>query len=130
MARLERKQENRQASHVLLLAVAAHAQEKVRITYASNSLAFLTAFVAKDQGFYARNGLNTELVQVRPAVAIGALVSGDADYAEELRSAIRSAARGAPMRAISITVRRPYFSFVADLQGQSVQELEGRTIVV
>ncbi len=115
---------------VLLPAVAARAQEKVRITYASNSLAFLTAFVAKDQGFYARNGLNTELVQVRPAVAIAALLSGDADYAEVLGSAIRSAARGAPLRAISTTIRAPFFSFVANPKIKSVRELKGRSIGV
>jgi NitT/TauT family transport system substrate-binding protein len=130
MARLVRRLVVFLFPFVLLPAVAARAQERVRITYASNSLAFLTAFVAKDQGFYARNGLNTELVQVRPAVAIAALLSGDADYAEVLGSAIRSAARGAPLRAISTTIRAPFFSFVANPKIKSVRELKGRSIGV
>src|SRR3989338_11289101 len=66
--------------------------ERIRITYATNSLAFLAMFVAKDRSFYARHGLEAELVQVRPGIAIAALLSGDADYAEVLGSAIRSAA--------------------------------------
>ena len=41
----------------------AHAQDKIRITYANNSLSFLAAFIAKDRGFYLKNGLNAELVR-------------------------------------------------------------------
>ena len=99
--------------------------EKIRITYASNSLAFLVTFVAKDRGFYAKHGLETELVQVRPGIAIAALLSGDADYAEVLGSAIRSAAKGAPIRAISTSIRAPFFSLAAYPRFKNVEELEG-----
>ena len=104
--------------------------EKIRITYASNSLAFLVMFVAKDRGFYAKHGLEAELVQVRPGIAIAALLSGDADYAEVLGSAIRSAAKGAPIRAISTTIRAPFFSLAAHPQFRSVKELRGKTVGV
>lgn len=39
---------------VLIWPLTVQAQERIRITYASNSLAFLAAFVAKDRGFYAK----------------------------------------------------------------------------
>lgn len=42
---------------VLMPTLAVQAQERVRITYANNSLSFLIAFIAKDRGFYAKNGL-------------------------------------------------------------------------
>ena len=114
----------------LLPALTAQAQDNVRITYANNSLAFLISFIAKDRGFYAKNGLNAELVQVRPSVAIAALISGDSDFAEVLGSAIRSAARGIPVRAVSTSVRAPFFSLVAQPGVKSVRELKGRTIGV
>src|ERR1041385_2301634 len=76
------------------------AEEKIRITYANNSLTFLAAFIAKDRGFYARNGLTAELIQARPAVNIAALLSGDVDYVEVFGSAIRSAARRARPRLL------------------------------
>jgi ABC-type nitrate/sulfonate/bicarbonate transport system substrate-binding protein len=113
---------------LLLPAPALHAQERVRVTYANNSLSFLVPFIAKDRGFYARNGLNAELVQVRPSVAIAALVSGDADFAEVLGSAIRSAARGIPVRAVSTSIRAPFFSLVVHPSIKSIGELKGRTI--
>ena len=50
---------------------AADAQEKVRIAYASNSLAFLVPFVAQDRGLYRKHGLDVEMIQVRPNVARG-----------------------------------------------------------
>ncbi len=106
------------------------AAEKIRITYATNSLAFLVMFVAKDRGFYAQNGLEAELVQVRPAIAIAALLSGDADYAEVLGSAIRSAAKGAPLRAISTSLQAPFFSLAAQPHFKSVMELKGKSIGV
>lgn len=115
---------------LLMPVLAAEAQEKVRITYANNSLAFLIAFIAKDRGFYAANGLNAELVQVRPSVNIAALLSGDADYAEVLGSAIRSAARGAPVRAFSTSIKAPFFSLVVHPSIKSVTELKGRVIGV
>lgn len=106
------------------------AAEKIRITYATNSLAFLVMFVAKDRGFYAKYGLEAELVQVRPAIAIAALLSGDADYAEVLGSAIRSAAKGAPLRAISTSIQAPFFSLAAQPHFKSVIELKGKSIGV
>ncbi|MGH7765962.1 MAG: ABC transporter substrate-binding protein [Candidatus Binatia bacterium] len=108
----------------------AHAQERIRITYANNSLSFLAAFIAKDRGFYARNGLNAELVQARPAVNIAALVSTDADYAEVFGSAIRSAARGAPVRAFSTSIKAPFFSLVVHPSIKAFKDLKGRVIGV
>ena len=113
-----------------LLPALAHAQEKIRVTYANNSLTFLAAFIAKDRGFYARNGLSAELIQARPAVNIAALLSGDVDYAEVFGSAIRSAARGAPIRAFSNSIKAPFFSLIAHSSIKSVKELKGRVIGV
>jgi NitT/TauT family transport system substrate-binding protein len=114
----------------LLAPVAAGAQEKIRITYANNSLTFLAAFIAKDRSFYAKNGLTAELIQARPAVNIAALLSGDVDYVEVFGSAIRSAARGAPIRAFSNSIKAPFFSLIAHPSIKSVKQLKGRVIGV
>jgi NitT/TauT family transport system substrate-binding protein len=115
---------------VLIPVFSADAQERIRITYANNSLSFLAAFIAKDRGFYLRNGLNAELVQARPAVNIAALISTDADYAEVFGSAIRSAARGAPVRAFSTSIKAPFFSLVVHPSIKSFKDLKGRVIGV
>ena len=108
----------------------AQAQEKIRITYGNNSFSFLVPFIAKDRGFYLKHGFNAELVQVRPNVAIAALVSGDADFAEVLGSAVRSAARGIPVRAVSTSIRAPLFSLAVHPEIKSVKEMKGKTLGV
>ena len=108
----------------------AQTAEKVRIAYASNSLAFLAPFVAKDRGLYAKHGIEAELIQVRPNVAMAALLSGDIDYVELIGSVIRSAGRGAPVRAISTSIKAPFFSFAANSKFKSLKDLKGATIGV
>ena len=104
--------------------------EKVRIAYASNSLAFLVPFVAKDRGFYTKHGIEAELIQVRPNVAMAALLSGDIDYVELIGSIIRSAGKGAPVRAISTSIKAPFFSFAANSKFKTIKDLKGATIGV
>ena len=87
-----------------ILALPAPAQEKpekARVAVATSSMAFLVPFIAKDRGFYLKQGAEVELIQMRPNIAVAALLSGDIDYIELIGSAIRSAARGLPIRAIS-----------------------------
>jgi NitT/TauT family transport system substrate-binding protein len=119
-------------SAILIIAASSQAQttEKVRIAYASNSLAFLVPFVAKDRGFYTKHGIEAELIQVRPNVAMAALLSGDIDYVELIGSIIRSAGKGAPVRAISTSIKAPFFSFAANSKFKTMKDLKGATIGV
>ena len=120
------------AAIALLIAVPAPSKaqppEKVRIAVATSSMAFLVPFVAKDRGLYLTNGADVELIQMRPNVAMAALLGGDIDYVELIGSIIRSAARGLPVRAISTSIKAPFFSFVAQNKFKSMKELKGAVI--
>ena len=114
-----------------ILALPAPAQEKpekVRVAVATSSMAFLVPFIAKDRGFYLKQGAEVELIQMRPNIAVAALLSGDIDYIELIGSAIRSAARGLPIRAISTSIKSPFFSVIAQNKFKSVKDLKGATI--
>jgi NitT/TauT family transport system substrate-binding protein len=104
--------------------------EKVRIAVATSSMAFLVPFVAKDRGLYLKNGSEVELIQMRPNIAMAALLGGDIDYAELIGSVIRSAARGLPVRAISTSIKAPFFSIVAQTKYKSMKDLKGTVIGV
>jgi len=104
------------------------APEKVRIAIATSSMAFLVPFVAKDRGLYAKYGSDVELIQMRPNISVAALLSGEIEYIELIGSAIRSAARGMPMRAISTGIKSPFFSIVAQNKYKSVKDLKGAVI--
>ena len=122
------------ASFILMvLTVTLHAQdkpaaEKVRIAVATSSLAFLVPFVAKDRGFYLKYGSEVELIQMRPNISVAALLSGEIEYIELIGSAIRSAARGLPMRAISTGIKSPFFSIIAQNKYKSIKDLKGAVI--
>ena len=114
-----------------ILALPAPAQEKpekARVAVATSSMAFLVPFIAKDRGFYLKQGAEVELIQMRPNIAVAALLSGDIDYIELIGSAIRSAARGLPIRAISTSNKSPFFSVIAQNKFKSVKDLKGATI--
>lgn len=115
-------------SPVALRAQDKPAAEKVRIAVATSSMAFLVPFVAKDRGLYLKNGAEVELIQMRPNVAMAALLSGDIDYVELIGSIIRSAAKGLPVRAISTSIKAPFFSFVAKTKYKSIKDLKGAVI--
>jgi ABC-type nitrate/sulfonate/bicarbonate transport system substrate-binding protein len=102
--------------------------EKVRIAIATGSLAFLVPFVAKDRGFYLKHGSDVELIQMRPNISIAALLSGEIDYIELIGSAIRSAARGLPIRAISTGIKAPFFSIIGQHKYKNIKDLKGAVI--
>src|SRR5437762_7574647 len=102
--------------------------EKVRIAVATSSMAFLVPFVAKDRGIYLKHGSEVELIQMRPNIAMAALLGGDIDYAELIGSIIRSAARNLPVRAISTSIKAPFFSIVAQNKFKTVKDLKGAVI--
>jgi ABC-type nitrate/sulfonate/bicarbonate transport system substrate-binding protein len=91
-------------------------------------MAFLVPFVAKDRGLYLKHGTEVELIQMRPNVAMAALLSGDIDYVELIGSVIRSGAKGLPVRAISTSIKAPFFSFVAQNRYKSMKDLKGAVI--
>jgi len=104
------------------------ASDKVRIAVATSSLAFLVPFVAKDRGLYLKQGSEVEIIQMRPNVAMAALISGDIDYVELIGSIIRGAAKGLPVRAISTGIKAPFFSFVAQHKYKTMKDLKGAVI--
>lgn len=118
---------------LILPAASSHAQdkaapEKVRIAIATGSLAFLVPFVAKDRGFYLKHGTDVELIQMRPNISIAALLSGEVQYMELIGSAIRSAARGLPIRAVSTGIKAPFFSIIGQHKFKSINDLKGAVI--
>ena len=109
-------------------AVFAQAPEKIKIVYASRGLPFFSAFVAKEMNFYARHGLDVELVQVAPRIAIVALATNQVDYSMNIGSTMRAAMRGLPVRAVASSTIAPFFALVT--REKSVQDLKGKLIGV
>jgi NitT/TauT family transport system substrate-binding protein len=90
-------------------------------------------WLAKDLGFYAREGLDVELTEFQGTpLAIAAMVSGDVDVANVSTSEVirMNATKGQPMRAIHSPDARLYFLIAAREEFKSVSALQGRTFAV
>src|SRR5882724_1876886 len=102
--------------------------EKLRVAYTVIAPTQLNVWTAKDMGFYAKNGLDVELVLLVGApLAVTALVAGETPIVHTGASAVITsnlAGSGAVLVAGSIN-RFPYVLFVTD-QIKRVEDLKGK----
>jgi ABC-type nitrate/sulfonate/bicarbonate transport system substrate-binding protein len=115
---------------ILLLPISGLAQslEKVRIVYASRGLPFFSAFVSREKNFYQKHGLEVELIQMAPRIALTALATHQIDYSLNIGSTMRAAMRGAPVRAVASSTVAPFFALVS--KEPSVAALKGKILGV
>ena len=108
--------------------VVAQNLEKIKIVYASRGLPFFSALLAKEMNFYLKHGLEVELVQVAPRLAITALATNQVDYSMNIGSTMRAAMRGLPVRAVASSTVAPFFALVS--KEKTVRELRGKLLGV
>ncbi len=102
--------------------------QRVVITYSSRSIASIDLFVAQDRGFFREEGLDPELVQVRATAAIAAVISGEATALGSIGSAIRAIERGAPIKVLAVSLRRPVFWLAARPEIKTIADLKGKVV--
>jgi NitT/TauT family transport system substrate-binding protein len=115
--------------------VSASAQEagrlkKIRIGTTTLSMSTLPAVVARKQGFYLSEGLETELIVMGPSVTLQGLLAGDLNFVTTLSSAIRAAISGMPVRAVMIFMTGSDQTLVVKPQIRKVEELKGKVLGV
>ncbi|HUF42920.1 MAG TPA: ABC transporter substrate-binding protein [Verrucomicrobiae bacterium] len=86
--------------------------ERVRLTVPAKSLTFLPYYFGKAQGFFAREGIDLEIIVMRPPLGVTALVAGDLDYTAAGGLSIRAAMKGVPLRTITFIQTRLSFSLI------------------
>jgi len=104
--------------------------EKVRIAVSSKSLGFLDTWAARERGFYRKQGLDAEIIAMRPPLTIGAIQAGEIDYAFGASTISRGSISGAPVRLVSLALRTSFHTLVARSQFKSIADLKGKTIAV
>jgi NitT/TauT family transport system substrate-binding protein len=104
--------------------------EPVKLALPAKSMGYLPLFVGLHRGFFKDEGIDVEIPMMLPNIAHNALFSGEIDYHGVADSALRLAARGAPIRAIFFGAIRPNYFLVAKPQIRSVADLKGKYIGV
>lgn len=104
--------------------------ERVRLALPSRSLGYLPMFVALHRGFLKEENLELELPAMLPNIAHNALLSGEIEYHGVADSALRLAAKGAPLKSIFFGARLPNYFLMAKPTIRSVADLRGKYIAV
>lgn len=102
--------------------------QKVTISYSSSGITSIDYFIAREKKFFQEEGLELLLVQMPANTAIAAGVTGDLTGLGSIGSAIRGIQRGAPLRVVSVSLRRPIFWLVARPEYRSVKDLKGKAL--
>jgi ABC-type nitrate/sulfonate/bicarbonate transport system substrate-binding protein len=102
--------------------------DRLRVSYSSSGITSIDLFIARDLKYFQQQNLDAQLVRMSANLAITAGISGEIDVLGSIGSAIRAIQRGAPLRVISVTLRRPLFFLVARPEYPSVKDLKGKTM--
>jgi NitT/TauT family transport system substrate-binding protein len=102
--------------------------QKVTISYSSSGITSIEFFIAREKRFFQEEGLEPLLIQMSANTAIAAGVTGELTGLSSIGSAIRAIERGAPLRAVSVSLRRPLFWLVSRPEYRSVKDLKGKVL--
>jgi NitT/TauT family transport system substrate-binding protein len=112
----------------LLFFNSAHAADKIRIGYPVAAGHFITMPLAEKKGFLKEEGIDAELVQIRPLAAAPALANGEIDYYAGVGPMVTAAIRGVPVRLVATYVRTLPIALIAQPEFKSVTDLKGKVI--
>jgi len=102
--------------------------KKVRFSTTGISISELPFKVAQLKGLWREEGLDVEVILIRGAVGMQALLGGSVDYTSASGSTIAAAVRGLPVKLVFISSSKPQFELVSQPQIKSVQELKGKVV--
>jgi ABC-type nitrate/sulfonate/bicarbonate transport system substrate-binding protein len=114
----------------MLSACAAVAADRMRIGYSSISGAYVGIWVAHDAGFFAKEGLDDQMILIPNGTQLAQVtVAGEVDVASLGGAAALSAAlSGADFKIIGNNVNKLVFSMYAKPDVKRVEDLKGKKI--
>src|ERR1044071_178363 len=117
----------------LALMVSPVGAERIRIAYSGVSASGTPVWLAKDDGIFARHGLEADLVTVRSApIQVSALVSNEVQFVRgSASSMLTAAAQGAKLKIIlSLFAERAAYDFLVAPSITKPSDLRGKKIGV
>ena len=104
--------------------------KRIRIGMPNRGVPNLGLMAAQRYGFFRAQGLEAELIVMRPSISLQTLMAGDLDYSTVLASAARASVSGLPLRIIMTLTVGPDFSLVVRPDIRRVEDLRGKTLAV
>ncbi len=86
--------------------------EKVRLAVAAKALTLLPYYFGKSKGLFEREGIDLEIIAMRPPIGVTALQAGEVDYGGSTGVSLRAAIKGLPLKAYMFIQTRLSFTLV------------------
>jgi NitT/TauT family transport system substrate-binding protein len=104
--------------------------ERVRVGYSVGGLIPFPVVIARENNLFEQLGLEVELINIPPTLAVTALVSGDLHYVIFAGTTLNAAVRGLPVKLVMVYNDRPLFSLMSRPEIRSVKEMKGKILGV
>ena len=104
--------------------------ENVKIGIPSLTVTMMPVAVAKEQGFFQKEGLNVEMVLMPASLNIKVLLSGDIQYATTITAGVVANVRGVNTRVVMCFVDRPLLDLVGSPEIGSIADLKGKLVAI
>jgi ABC-type nitrate/sulfonate/bicarbonate transport system substrate-binding protein len=98
----------------------------VRIGYVSRSILDMPFIIGRDRGLFREEGLEPELIFIKAAQTIPAMLAGGVDFGTATGTAIAAAVSGVDVRVVFALTDKPSFDLIALPSITSVQHLRGK----
>ncbi len=104
--------------------------KKIRLAVPSISVSNMPAVIAKELGFYRKEGFDVEIVLMRAGVSIQALVAGSVDYTGTPGSTVAAAVQGVKLLVLMAYADKPLYDLIVRPEVSSYSELKGKVFGV
>jgi len=118
------------SAFVLAPSVSLRAQETIRIAVSVRNVVLMPYFFAKDKGYFEKEGLRAEIIQMRSNLQVAGVVAGELDFMSGVGTAIDAVRKGAPLKVLAVLYRAPLFSLVSGAAIRNPKGLEGKKVGV
>jgi len=106
------------------------ALKKIRIGLPNRGVPNLGLMAAQRYGFFREQGLEAELIVMRPSLSLQTLLAGDLDYSTVLASGARAGVSGLPLRIVMALTVGQDFSLVVRPDIHRMEDLKGKILAV
>jgi NitT/TauT family transport system substrate-binding protein len=102
--------------------------KKARLALPTVDIVTLPLKMAQAKGFYQKEALEVEIILIAGALGVRAVLGNSVDFSTASGSILAAAARGVPVKLVSVITSKPTFDLISESKIQSFQQLKGKLI--
>ena len=100
----------------------------VRIGYVSRSILDMPFIIARDRGYFREEGLEPELIFMKAAQTIPAMLAGGIDFGTATGTAVAAAVSGVDVRVVFALTDKPSFDMLSHPSITTLPQMRGKKI--